>query len=168
MMAPRIHSLTGKAVAAATGREASRCSICDASSTASPSPLVPRAPPSGRVDCNEVHVKPLSRWRTAPFSESARRGIEPRLTDSKSVVRIHHTRKPYCSSMSMSGIEPDLRPSQSRVHIHYTTQTIAPKCRKQSNRTNFTKAEDQGLEPRSVCTPAVFKTAPSSGRMSSR
>ncbi len=32
----------------------------------------------------------------------ARQGIEPCLTVSKTVVRIHHTRKPYCSSVSMS------------------------------------------------------------------
>lgn len=56
----------------------------------------------------------------------ARQGIEPCLTVSKTVVRIHHTRKPCCLSVSMSGIEPDLRPSQGRVRIHYTSQTFLP------------------------------------------
>ena len=39
-------------------------------------------------------------------------------------MRIHHTRKLCCPSVSMSGIEPDLRPSQGRVRIHYTSQTF--------------------------------------------
>ena len=41
----------------------------------------------------------LSRYansRTAPCCRVARQGIEPCLTVSKTVVRIHHTRKPCC------------------------------------------------------------------------
>jgi hypothetical protein len=41
-----------------------------------------------------------------------RRGVEPRLADSKSVVLIHHTRK---AQIARSGIEPDLRTSEVLV-----------------------------------------------------
>ena len=41
-----------------------------------------------------------------------RRGVEPRLADSKSAVLIHHTRK---AQVARSGIEPDLRASEALV-----------------------------------------------------
>ena len=53
----------------------------------------------------------------------ARRGVEPRLTVSKTVVLIRYTCKPYSITVSAPGIEPDLRPSQGRVLIQYTSQT---------------------------------------------
>ena len=41
-----------------------------------------------------------------------RRGVEPRLADSKSAVLIHHTRK---AQIARPGIEPDLRASEALV-----------------------------------------------------
>src|SRR4051812_34320554 len=46
------------------------------------------------------------------YASVPRRGIEPRLADSKSAVLIHHTRK---AQVARSGIEPDLRASETLV-----------------------------------------------------
>ena len=67
------------------------------------------------------------------FQTVARQGIEPCLTVSKTVVRIHHTRKPSQFSVHARNRTRSSTFAGSRA-LHYTSQTFFKQwCRRDSN-----------------------------------
>ena len=101
-----------------------------------------------------------SRSRTVPnIYKVARRGVEPRPTVSKTVVRsttlASHEEVFSCESLvfrkrvSLLGVEPSLQPSQSCVHIPHTPRTKSYRLRTIDYR--LPKVVQVGFEPTNTC-----------------
>ena len=145
------------------------------SSTFAGSRANPAHPEDGRVKSGESRVESQNGRHCIPVWLSAlryrlsaflvpRRGVEPRLADSKSAVLIHHTRK---AQVARPGIEPGLRASEARVRSGTLTGQICQYLDLESNQDlNFRTVPCGPLHYRDVEPTAGF--APASAGLQDR